>query len=178
MSSKKRQSKFSYHYISAPSVDTYHLILIELDKSLDGIRAARELLLKTPFIKTEGQYIRPIECDRVENISEDIANIATLISQKLKAIGKLQAFSTSNYSLLFMYVYSAKDNSRKIIDNVRQFRSVCMETTSQQRVYFIKVQQELSKIAKTCSQIETETDQFIDKMLEASLPANTEKLPI
>jgi hypothetical protein len=158
-------SNIPFHHISAPSVDAHYILFLDIDKTLKGIRSARELLLTTPFANKQGEYIRPIECDQVVGISSEIKDVATKISWKLKSMDRLQALSNANYYKLLMHLYSAGDKSRKLNELLREFRSICMETTGQQRTIFIKVQKEISIIARTCEQIEAETEELLDSML-------------
>jgi hypothetical protein len=153
-----------FHFVSVPPPDTNFVLLAEIDKALEGVRLARELLLNTSFANGRGEFIKPIECDQIDDISKEIREVTTTISQKLKSMDGLHVLSTANYHKILMHLYSAIDRSRKLTELMRQFRPICLEETSQQRNYFMKAHQEVSVFAKTCAQIEAETEEFIDSM--------------
>jgi hypothetical protein len=157
-------TKLPFHYFSASSFDLEHYLVIEISKALEEILASRRRLLDTPLSTGEGEYIRPIECDQVMDLTHHIREITTKLSRKLSSIDQAQEVSNNYYKLL-MYLYSASEKSRNIDRLIQQFRPICMDSTSKQRTNFTKIQREVTTFARTCEKIEAETEGILDSIL-------------
>jgi hypothetical protein len=170
-------SNIPYHFVSGPSVDKQYMLLVEIDKTLQGVHSARESLLSTLFANGQGEYIRPVECDHVVEVSNKIIEIAAKVSGKLRSMDNLAVLSDTTYCKLLMHLYSASDKSRKLNELLSQFRSICMETTNQQRSIFGRVQKEITITIRICEQIEAETEELLDSVLLKHFSTYTDRLP-
>ncbi len=160
----KKFSNNQYHIVAAPTNDPSYRLLIEIDQAFQGFRAAKEILMTTPLLNGQGETIRPIECDHVHTISNEIKDNIRYISQKIRSLDKLQLSSYSSSSSLVMYLYSATDKSYKLMELMKQLRRVCTESTNQKQNVFQKAKMDISVFANTCEQIEMETNEFLENM--------------
>jgi len=152
------------HHIGMFSFDPKYYLVIEISGALQEILASRTKLLGTPLSAGEGEYIKPIECDQVMDLTHHIREVTTKLSRKLGLIDQAQELADNHYKLL-MYLYSANEKSRHIDRLLQQFRPICMESTNKQRTNFTKIQREVATFALTCEKIEVETEEILDSIL-------------
>lgn len=164
------------HYVTPSLADPHYILFVEIDMLLVKIRSSRISLLDTPFVFGTGGYIRPIECDQVMDISIELVEIVEKARSTLTSVDKLVPLSNHNHYKLLMHLYGASDKSSKLNELLRKYRSICLETTEQQRRSLSKIQTEISFLTELCEQAEGETEDLL-AILAKYLPVSKHKLP-
>jgi hypothetical protein len=167
-----RPSERSFHYISPSSPSPYYLLLLDITRALDALESCKTQLLDSPFSTSNGEYIRPVECDQVMEVSRSIRETGTRLSGKLGLIGSLHGLSGTTYYKLNMYLHSASGKSKKLEGLLMQFRPICMQNSSQQRETFARVQGAIRMCMQVCEQVREETEAVLDTIL-----LNTNPIP-
>lgn len=158
-------SSVPFHYISASVSNSQYSLILDIEKTQGEIFSFRRKLSATFFSNSMVGNIRSIECDQAMEITRNVRKLSIGLSRKLNSIDKVQFLSKSPYYKILMYLYSASDKSCILDELIKQFRPICTDSTGQQRASFIKIQKEIIIFVRTCEQIETETEVFIDTML-------------
>jgi len=142
----------------------HHTPFIEINKTLEDIRASKNALSSTLFVLEQDSCIRPVECDEAVNIVNDIKRVVSKTTKSIKSRASLQTPNIAYYKLL-VHLYTANDKSGKLNNLMGQFRSICTETTTEQRKVLDNVKKEISSIVWICEKIENETENILDAML-------------
>ena len=157
-------SKNPFHLISASSYNARYMYYVETEKALRELHSLRIKLLTLPFMLDNEGYVRPVECDQVVDILKKINRTVKKISGKLILLNESLAISGSYYYKTLMYLYSASDKSGTTSEVIRQYRSICLDPTTQQRKTFTEAHKEVLEIVRACENAEQDADKLLDTL--------------
>jgi hypothetical protein len=159
------QPSSSFHYVRPTSPNPYYLLLLDITRALESLNSCKRQLSITPFSTSPGEYILPVECDEVVDISRTIRETAFKLAAQMGVIGNVRGLPGATYYRLNMYLHSARGKSHRLDELLSRFRPICMQSTRQQRKTFASIQEAIGVCMQVCDQIQQETEAVLDTIL-------------
>lgn len=141
------------------------LMVASFHQALETISVSRDLLLTTPLLNAQVTHIKPIVCDRatqaLRKIDESVGRLMTLV-------GSLTSLQTSvffNRHSLLMHLYRAHEGASNLLDQLTDFRSICLSSSSEKQQEQRSIQQRLADLVVLYGVIEKGINAILDSLL-------------